>query len=106
MDMNEKFTVARFFTNAVCLANSEPRALVATSARNTGIYQCQLDMVGRAGPSLDIIFVLRELGHNCWKDGMHNQYRVYFHGDRWCPWFSLFWWAEQLTMFTNRRPSI
>ena len=59
MDKNEKFTVARLFTDAAHLAGTVPRALVATSAGNTGIDQSQLDMVGRAGPARDTITAIQ-----------------------------------------------
>ena len=38
MDKNEKFAVARLFTNATRLAGLSPRVLVGTSAANHGIY--------------------------------------------------------------------
>ena len=78
MDKNERFTVARLFTDAAHLAGMVPRALVATSAGNTGIDQSQLDMVGRAGPARDTITAIQELGRNCRRDGMHGRYLVYF----------------------------
>ena len=78
MDKNEKFTVARLFTDAAHLAGMTPRALVATLAGNTGIDQRQVDMVGRAGPARDIITALQELGRNCRRDGMRGRYLVHF----------------------------
>ena len=34
-------------------------------------------MVGRAGPTCDIITALQELGRNCCQEGMLGQYLVY-----------------------------
>ena len=58
MDKNEKFTIAWLFTNAAHLAVMMPCVLVTTPAKNTGIDQRDLDMVGRSGPARDIITAL------------------------------------------------
>ena len=78
MDKNEKFAVARLFTNATRLAGLLPRVLVATSAGNTGINEPNIDLVMRSGPARDLVTAMQERGRNCRRPGMTGRYAVYF----------------------------
>ena len=77
MDKNEKFAFTRLFTGAWRALNYVPRALMATSAANTGIDQELLTFAAHAGLFRCNITAMQERGRVSRKEGMPGFFWVF-----------------------------
>ena len=74
MDKDEKFGSIKLFTGFLQMVGYDPSVFVATSAANTGIDNCQLQLINRFGFPHYLTTLFQERGHNAqgpWMTGMY-----------------------------------
>ena len=77
MDKNAKLGFIKLFTRFLWMVGYDPRVLVATSAANTGVDNCQLQLVNRFGFPCCPTALLQEWGCNALVAGMTWRYILF-----------------------------